>query len=93
MKKIFAIILLSLSQSGCLIAAAVDGVTDVTVAVVKAPIKVGGAVVDIASGDERTDQSRLHFIGNDFILYIKVKLYRPTSMCHLLVLLAIIWYY
>ncbi|MGB0450093.1 MAG: hypothetical protein ACPGF6_05830 [Porticoccaceae bacterium] len=52
MKKIFAIILLSLSQSGCLIAAAVDGVTDVTVAVVKAPIKVGAAVVDVATGDE-----------------------------------------
>lgn len=52
MQKIFAVILLSLFQSGCLIATAVEGVTDVTVAVVKAPIKVGGAVVDIATGDD-----------------------------------------
>lgn len=52
MKKIFAIILLSLFQSGCLIATAVEGVTDVTVAVIKAPIKVGSAVVDVAAGDE-----------------------------------------
>ena len=55
MKKILAIVLLSLSQSGCLIAAAVDGVTDVAVAVVKAPIKVGAAVVDVAVGDDEDE--------------------------------------
>jgi len=55
MKKIFAIILLSLSQSGCLVAYAVEGVTDVAVAVVTAPIKVGAAVVDAATGDDEED--------------------------------------
>lgn len=57
MKKILAIVLLSLSQSGCLIAAAVDGVTDVAVAVVKAPIKVGAAVVDVAIGDDEDEEA------------------------------------
>ncbi len=57
MNKIFAIILLCLSQSGCLIAAAVDGVTDVAIAVVKAPIKVGAAVVDVAVGDDDDEES------------------------------------
>ena len=52
MKKIVAIILLSITQSGCLVAAAIDGATDVAIAVVKAPIKVGAAVVDVAVGDE-----------------------------------------
>lgn len=56
MKKILAIILLSLSQSGCLIAAAVDGVTDVAIAVVKAPVKVGVAVVDVAVGDDEGEE-------------------------------------
>ena len=50
-----------------------DGVTDVTVAVVKAPIKVGGAVVDIATGDEGLISRLGNFQGDDFILYIKVK--------------------
>ncbi len=57
MQKIFAIILLSLSQSGCLIAAAVDGVTDVAIAVVTAPIKVGAALVDVAVGDDENEES------------------------------------
>ncbi|MDG1819794.1 MAG: hypothetical protein P8H31_08170 [Porticoccaceae bacterium] len=56
MKKILAIILLSLSQSGCLIAAAVDGVTDVAIAVVKAPVKVGAAVVDVAVGNDEEEE-------------------------------------
>ena len=56
MKKIFAIILLSLSQSGCLIAAAVDGVTDVAIAVVTAPVKIGAAVVDVAIGDDEDEE-------------------------------------
>lgn len=57
MKKVLAIILLSLSQSGCLLAAAVDGVTDVAIAVVKVPVKVGAAVVDVATGDEEEKES------------------------------------
>lgn len=56
MKKILAIILLSLSQSGCLIASAVEGVTDITIAVVKAQVKVGAAVVDVAVGDDEDDE-------------------------------------
>ena len=57
MKKIFAIILLSLSQSGCLVAAAVNGVTDVAIAVVTAPVKVGAAVIDVATGDDEDESS------------------------------------
>ena len=56
MNKILAIILLSISQSGCLIAAAVDGVTDVAIAVVTAPVKVGAAVVDAAIGDDEDEE-------------------------------------
>jgi hypothetical protein len=57
MKKFLAIILLSLSQTGCLLAAAVDGVTDVAIAVVKVPVKVGAAVVDVTTGDEEEKES------------------------------------
>lgn len=57
MKKIVAIILLSITQSGCLVAAAIDGATDVAIAVVKAPIKVGAAVVDVAVGDDDDEES------------------------------------
>jgi len=57
MNKIFATILLSLSLSGCLIAAAVDGVTDVAIAVVTAPVKIGAAVVDVAIGDDEGEES------------------------------------
>ena len=56
MNKIFAIVLLSLSQSGCLFAAAVNGVTDVAIAVVTAPIKVGAAVIDVAVGDDEEEE-------------------------------------
>ena len=55
MKKIFAIVLLSLSQSGCLVAYAVEGVTDVAIAVVTAPVKVGVAVVDVVAGDDEEE--------------------------------------
>jgi energy-converting hydrogenase Eha subunit C len=55
MNKIFAIIFLSLSQSGCLVAYAVEGVTDVAIAVATAPIKVGAAVVGAATGDDQED--------------------------------------
>jgi membrane associated rhomboid family serine protease len=44
MKKVFVIGLLCLSQTGCLAITAVGLVTDVAVAIVKVPIKVGGAV-------------------------------------------------
>ena len=55
MKKIFVIILLSLSQSGCLVATVIEGVTDVAIAVVKVPVKVGAAVVDVVVGDDEEE--------------------------------------
>ena len=36
-------------------AAAVEGVTDVAISVAKIPVKVGGAVVDVVTGDEGKD--------------------------------------
>lgn len=52
MKKILFLLLLCASQTGCLAVAVVEGVTDVAIAVVTAPIKVGGAVIDAVSGDD-----------------------------------------
>jgi|TARA_B100000768_G_scaffold37150_1_gene35845 hypothetical protein len=55
MKKILILLLLCASQTGCLAVAVVEGVTDVAIAVVTAPIKVGVAVVDAVSGDDDDD--------------------------------------
>ena len=59
MKKVLVIALLCLSQTGCLAITAVGLVTDVAVAVVKVPIKVGvavgGAVIDVVTGDDDSD--------------------------------------
>ena len=52
MKKIVIILMLCLSQYGCLAVAIIEGATDVVAAVATAPIKVGSAVVDAATGDE-----------------------------------------
>ena len=52
MKKIAAVLLLCISQAGCLVVSAVEGVTDVAIAVATAPIKVGAAVVDAVTGDD-----------------------------------------
>ena len=52
MKKIAAVLLLCISQTGCLVVSAVEGVTDVAIAVATAPIKVGAAVVDAVTGDD-----------------------------------------
>lgn len=57
MKKLFVILMLCLSQSGCLAVAVVEGVTDVAIAVVTAPIKVGTAVVDAVSGEDDDEDS------------------------------------
>ena len=54
MKKIFAILLLSLSQSGCLVAYAIEGVTDVAIAVASVPVKVGAAA--IGDDEEETEE-------------------------------------
>ncbi len=52
MKKLLILLILSVSQSGCLAVAIIEGATDVVAAVATAPIKVGSAVVDAAKGDE-----------------------------------------
>ena len=56
MKKLLILLILSVSQSGCLAVAIIEGATDVVAAVATAPIKVGSAVVDAASGDEDKDE-------------------------------------
>ena len=56
MKNFMAISLLCLSQVGCLAVAAVEAVSDVTIAVVTAPIKVVGGVVDAVIGDDEEDE-------------------------------------
>ena len=56
MKKLLILLILSVSQSGCLAVAIIEGATDVVAAVAAAPIKVGSAVVDAAKGDEDKDE-------------------------------------
>ncbi len=56
MKKLLILLILSVSQSGCLAVAIIEGATDVVAAVATAPIKVGSAVVDAAKGDEDKDE-------------------------------------
>ncbi len=57
MKKLLILLILSVSQSGCLAVAIIEGATDVVAAVATAPIKVGSAVVDAAKGDEDKDEN------------------------------------
>jgi len=57
MKKVLVLLMLCLSQTGCLAVAVIDGVTDVAIAVVTAPIKVGGAVIDAVAGDDDDDDA------------------------------------
>ena len=57
MKKLLILLILSVSQSGCLAVAIIEGATDVVAAVATAPIKVGSAVVDAAKGDEDKDDN------------------------------------
>ncbi len=56
MRKLLILLILSVSQSGCLAVAIIEGATDVVAAVATAPIKVGSAVVDAAKGDEDKDE-------------------------------------
>ena len=56
MKKLLILLILSVSQSGCLAVAIIEGATDVVAAVATAPIEVGSAVVDAAKGDEDKDK-------------------------------------
>ena len=58
LKKLLILLILSVSQSGCLAVAIIEGATDVVAAVAAAPIKVGSAVVDAAKGDEDKDEKK-----------------------------------
>jgi|TARA_E500000178_G_C16907765_1_gene701108 hypothetical protein len=58
LKKLLILLILSVSQSGCLAVAIIEGATDVVAAVATAPIKVGSAVVDAAKGDEDKDEKK-----------------------------------
>lgn len=49
-KQIGLILMLSFSLSGC-ISTIVGAAVDTTIAVVKVPFKVGGAVLDVVKGD------------------------------------------
>jgi hypothetical protein len=66
MKKILILLLLCASQTGCLAVAVVEGVTDVAIAVVTAPIKVGVAVVDAVSGDDDDDSKTREPLSKSF---------------------------
>ena len=56
MKRLAVILVLCLSQTGCLAVMAVEAATDVTIAVVTAPIKVVGGIVDAVTGDDEDSE-------------------------------------
>ena len=58
MKKLLILLILSVSQSGCLAVAIIEGATDVVAAVATAPIKVGSAVVDAAGDEDKGEKNR-----------------------------------
>lgn len=47
--------LLTLPLSGCVVGTVVGTATDVAIEVAKVPFKVGGAVIDVATGDDEDD--------------------------------------
>ena len=49
-----SLLLSLLSLSGC-IGAIIETTTDAAIAVAKVPFKVGGAVVDVVTGDDKND--------------------------------------
>lgn len=49
------ILSLSFSLGGC-VGMVIDAATDATIAVAKVPFKVGGAVIDVATGDDDDDE-------------------------------------
>jgi len=56
MKFFLLLSFLLISLSGCVVGAVVGTATDVAIEVVKVPFKVGGAIVDIVSGDDGEDE-------------------------------------
>lgn len=55
MTRILFVIAIALSLQGCVAGMAIGAATDVTIAVAKVPFKVGGAVLDVVSGDDDDD--------------------------------------
>ena len=55
MKNLLIIIILCLPQASCLVAATIEGVTDVAISVAKIPVEVAGAVADVVTGDKGKD--------------------------------------
>lgn len=53
--RILAIAALTALLTGC-IGTAIEATTDAAIAVGKIPFKVGGAVVDVATGDDEPDR-------------------------------------
>lgn len=55
--RIAIIIMLSLGLSAC-VGTVVGAVVDTTIEVAKVPFKVGGAVIDVVTGDDFTQQGQ-----------------------------------
>ena len=55
MARILIIIAFTLSLQGCA-GLIIGAATDATIAVVKIPFKIGGAVIDIVTGDENESE-------------------------------------
>ncbi len=55
MKKFLLLFALLFFLTGC-VGTVVGAVTDVAIEVVKVPFKVGGAIVDVVSGDEEEEK-------------------------------------
>lgn len=55
MIRISLISVLALSMQGC-VGLLIDTAVDTTIAVAKVPFKVGGAVVDVVTGDDDDDK-------------------------------------
>ena len=55
MPRILFIIALALSLQGC-VGLVIGAATDATIAVAKVPFKVGGAVLDVVTGDDEDDE-------------------------------------
>lgn len=55
--KLLAVLLICLGLSGC-IGTVIGAVVDTTIEIVKVPFKIGGAVVDVMTSDELSDEGR-----------------------------------
>ena len=55
--NVLAILLICLALSAC-IGTVVGAVVDTTIEIIKVPFKIGGAVVDVMTSDELSDEGR-----------------------------------